>query len=230
MQIIRYVHETRLLIELIVSMQRDLGASAPGGCPIAENYSKAEAWVHDTVTRLTRLGIEYVETGVPVRGSALFAVQHGSWFETILPFIWGRPYAPAIIAKQELSGVPILGSVLHSLDAIFIDRSAPDMRTFRKDVEAAVAAGRDIVIFPEGTRRCVPRVKPGVAFLWEQAALPLQIVTHNAECIFPRGWVWGSCSGTFTLEFGPVIEPGSCSKRALCCQLNKAYRLEGERK
>ena len=57
------------------------------------------------------------------------------------------------LAKKELARVPFLGAYIRAMGMVFIDRDAP--REARASVGRAaelLAAGRNVVSFPEGTR------------------------------------------------------------------------------
>ncbi len=81
----------------------------------------------------------------------------------------------------------------------------------------AVASGRPIAIFPEGTRTAVGARRPyhpGVAALYTQLGVPLVPVAVNS------GLFWGRRSflkrpGRIILEFLPAIPPGLPRRRVM---------------
>jgi 1-acyl-sn-glycerol-3-phosphate acyltransferase len=78
------------------------------------------------------------------------------------------------------------------------------------DARERAAQGRDIVIFPEGTRRAPgapPAYKPGIGLLYEALALPCVPVALNSGAFWPRRSLLRR-PGTIIVEFLPAIEPG----------------------
>jgi 1-acyl-sn-glycerol-3-phosphate acyltransferase len=79
------------------------------------------------------------------------------------------------------------------------------------------AEGRDIVIFPEGTRRAPgapPAYKPGVALLYDMLNLPCVPVALNSGLFWPRRSLVRR-PGTIVVEFLPPIPPGVPRKEFL---------------
>ena len=61
------------------------------------------------------------------------------------------PRRPMVFAKEELFASPLLSRVLRGMGAVPVSRGKGD-RTLLEKAAAALRAGRDVVIFPEGTR------------------------------------------------------------------------------
>src|SRR6201987_1999107 len=99
------------------------------------------------------------------QGPLIVASKHQSMWETIslLRFF----DAPFFVLKRELKRIPIFGLFLMKANMIAIDRGAGG-RALLSMVRRAVAEvrhGRQLVIFPEGTRTAPgaePHYKPGV--------------------------------------------------------------------
>ncbi|HQT87074.1 MAG TPA: lysophospholipid acyltransferase family protein [Acidiphilium sp.] len=90
-------------------------------------------------------------------GGVILAAQHQSAFDTL---VWLTLLdRPCYILKQELTRLPIFGSLLLPAGQIALDRAGGSaaLRHLVKQVSEALAAGKQIIIFPEGTR-----VAPGV--------------------------------------------------------------------
>lgn len=168
--------------------------------------------------RATRfLHKQIVGTDVEVRGlerlpagPVLIASKHQSaWDTSILPSLFADP---AMVLKRELSWIPLFGWFILKFQMIPIDRSAGPraLRALRKAAERAVRQGRQVVIFPEGTRRppgAAPDYKPGVALLYGQLNVPCVPVALNSGLFWPRRKAQ-RYPGTIIVELLDPIPPG----------------------
>jgi 1-acyl-sn-glycerol-3-phosphate acyltransferase len=135
-------------------------------------------------------GIRFSVTGrehLP-QGAALIASQHQSTFDTtVWPLLVPRC---SYVMKRELAQLPLFGGLVKPSGMISVDRDAGGaaMRGLMRDGKRAAAEGRQIVIFPEGTRAApgsVLPIQPGVAALATSTGLPvIPVVTDS-------GQVWG---------------------------------------
>lgn len=143
-------------------------------------------------------------------GPCLVAMKHQSaWDTLILPVVLQDP---AIVLKRELLLVPFYGWYAARAGSIPIDRGgrAAALRRMVAAARHAAAEGRQIVIFPEGTRTAPGRrlaYQPGVAALYQALSLPLVPAAVNS------GLFWGRRSfvkrpGRITLAFLDPIPPG----------------------
>ena len=145
------------------------------------------------------------------RGTVLYAGKHNCMLDVFIPFLV-MP-APAIILKQELLWYPFLGWYALKAAMIPIDR-AGNTRTLKKMVAAArerADDGREIVIFPEGTRT-VPGAEPayhaaGISALAKGIEAPILPVATNAGLCWPGRGVKRS-KGTIIYEILPPIPAG----------------------
>lgn len=173
-------------------------------------------------------GLDWELRGNPrAAGTAvLVASKHQSAWETfvlqcILP-------DPAIILKRELLLVPFFGWALRKLRHLPIDR-AGGLESLRETFEAArvrLGEGRQIVIFPEGTRRDLgapPAYQAGIFALYKSLAVPCLPVGLNSGRFWPhRGFIFRP--GCIVIEFLHPIEPG-LSREAFMQRL--AQEIEG---
>ncbi|HTZ35452.1 MAG TPA: lysophospholipid acyltransferase family protein [Stellaceae bacterium] len=146
-------------------------------------------------------------------GGCLIAMKHQSMWDTlILPPLLGDP---AVVIKRELRHVPFYGWYAARAGSIFIDRKggAGALRRMVADARRAVAMGRPVVIFPQGTRTApglpASRVpyQPGIAALYRELGVPLVPAAVNS------GLYWGRRAfrkrpGRMVLEFLDPIPPG----------------------
>jgi 1-acyl-sn-glycerol-3-phosphate acyltransferase len=149
-------------------------------------------------------------------GPVIVAAKHQSAFDTFL--FHALLDDPVYVLKRELFRIPLVGWYMRASGMIGIDRSA-GAKALRSMLEAcgeALAEGRQIVIFPEGTRVAVGESRPyhpGVAALAARFPdVPVLPVTLNS------GLLWGRKAflkhpGTVTLKVLPAMEPG-LAKRA----------------
>jgi 1-acyl-sn-glycerol-3-phosphate acyltransferase len=163
-------------------------------------------------------------------GGAIVAMKHQSaWDTLIVPVVLEDP---AIVIKRELAMIPIYGWYAVRAGAIPIDRGAgaTALRRMVPRARAAAAAGRPVVIFPEGTRTAVGarvRYQPGVAALYAQLGVPLVPVAVNS------GLFWGrrrflKRPGRIVVEVLPAIEPG-LDRRAALAELQQRIETASER-
>lgn len=144
------------------------------------------------------------------QGGCIIAAKHQSDWDifAILP----HTADPAFIAKKELLDIPFFGWAARSLDCIPVDRSkgADAVPAMLRDAKAAVRRGRQIVIYPEGTRKAPlasPDYRTGTAKMYAALDVPVVPVALNS------GLCWGRNSlviwpGLAQARFLPAIPPG----------------------
>jgi 1-acyl-sn-glycerol-3-phosphate acyltransferase len=77
------------------------------------------------------------------------------------------------------------------------------------EAKRAVAGGRPVIIFPEGTRVPVgqaPPLQSGFAGLYRVLGLPVVPVALDSGRLWPRGFV--KHAGTIHVRVGEIIPPG----------------------
>lgn len=127
-------------------------------------------------------------SNIPTDG-AIVAAKHQSSFETIQ--LLTVLALPTYIYKRELGNIPLFGWHLRRLGQIPVDRDggAEAMAGLVARARAALADHRQIIIFPEGTRRPIgaePDYKIGVAQLYRTLGVPCVPVALNAGLAWPR--------------------------------------------
>jgi 1-acyl-sn-glycerol-3-phosphate acyltransferase len=170
-------------------------------------------WAHGIVALMRALvGITYEVRGrehVPP-GAAIVAAKHQSAFDTmIFPLLLKDP---AVVLKSELVLIPFYGWYALKWGMIPVDRKTGSsaLRKMLKAAKRAVAAGRPIFIFPEGTRvapDAAPDYKPGVAALYRELKVPCVPVALNSGLYWPRR-AFLKRPGRIVIEFLPPIPPG----------------------
>jgi 1-acyl-sn-glycerol-3-phosphate acyltransferase len=123
------------------------------------------------------------------QGAYIVACKHQSLWETFALFALLPD--PTYVLKRELMWIPIFGWLATKARMIPIDRGSRASALARMIAIARleIARSRQIVIFPEGTRRppgAEPRYLPGVAYLYAEAGLPCVPVALNSGLFWPR--------------------------------------------
>lgn len=141
-------------------------------------------------------------------GPALIAAKHQGMLDIIIPFVVLKD--PCIIMKKELAILPFFGWFALKTKMIVVDREAASkaLREMVKQARARAAEGRQIWIFPEGTRApvgSIPDYKPGVAALYRDLEVACWPVATNAGVHWPAHG-FRRYPGTVVYEFLPPIE------------------------
>jgi 1-acyl-sn-glycerol-3-phosphate acyltransferase len=149
-----------------------------------------------------------VEGSIPP-GPHLIAVKHQSMLETTE--MVRISHLPVIVVKRELADMPLFGFMTRRYGVIPVERSAgaKALRTLVEEGKQAVAGGRSVIIYPEGTRVRVgetPRLKSGFAALYRALGLPVVPVAVNSGRLWGRGLVHRA--GTVTFKVGETIPAG----------------------
>jgi 1-acyl-sn-glycerol-3-phosphate acyltransferase len=165
---------------------------------------------------------------LPKSGPALIAAQHQSAFDTL---VWLQLLPrPAYVLKRELLDLPLLGPLLIPSGFIAVDRGggSPALRKMVADCRAAVTQGRQIVIFPEGTR--VPpgsraTLQPGVVALAHALSLPVIPAATNSGLFWGRN-AFHKRAGQLRIKIFPPL-PGCAGRAEILGALTKIYYDRG---
>jgi 1-acyl-sn-glycerol-3-phosphate acyltransferase len=170
-------------------------------------WSRVSLWWLEAIagTRLEVRGAEHLPSG-----AALVAGKHQSMWETFALFPLLED--PAIVLKRELTWIPVFGWFAWKFAMIPVDRAArgPALKAMLARAEAAVAEKRQIVVFPEGTRRAPdapPDYKSGATALYLKLKVPCVPFALNSGLYWPRRRLLRR-PGTIVVEFLPAIPPG----------------------
>jgi 1-acyl-sn-glycerol-3-phosphate acyltransferase len=176
-------------------------------------WAVGRMYVRHVMTLLRLLvGLDYRIIGAEhlPRGPAILAMKHQSaWDTLILPLLVPDP---AVVLKRELLLLPFYGWYALKLGMIAIDRGAgaKALKQIIARARAALARGRTIVIFPQGTRTAPGGshpYQPGLAALYLQTGVPVVPVALNSGLFWPRR-SFLRYPGTIRLEVLPPIAPG----------------------
>jgi 1-acyl-sn-glycerol-3-phosphate acyltransferase len=144
------------------------------------------------------------------QGACLVAAKHQSAWETfgLIPLLRD----PALLMKRELFWIPFHGWFSRKFGMIPVDRDKGPaaLRRMVREAKLRVAQGREIIIFPEGTRRAPgapPDYKTGVVLLYETLQIPCVPLALNSGAFWPRRSL-SLRPGTIVVEFLDPIPPG----------------------
>jgi 1-acyl-sn-glycerol-3-phosphate acyltransferase len=151
---------------------------------------------------LMRLGWRLEVRGaahVPIAGPVLLVSNHVSLLDP--PFVGGAaPRELYFLAKEELFRIPLLGRLIHALNARPVKRDGSDGRALKAALKL-LGENRAILLFPEGTRGVEGQLgegKAGAGMLAVMSGAPVVPV-----------YVWGTARA---LPAGRVV-PRPCRVR-----------------
>jgi 1-acyl-sn-glycerol-3-phosphate acyltransferase len=143
-------------------------------------------------------------------GPVLVVAKHQSTWDTfaLIPLFDD----PAIILKDELKWIPFYGWFCVKFEHILVkrDKAAVALKAMVADAKDRVADGRQVLIFPEGTRTAPgapPDYKPGYLALYDALAVPCVPVALNSGLFWPRR-KFMRYPGTIVVSFLPPVPPG----------------------
>jgi 1-acyl-sn-glycerol-3-phosphate acyltransferase len=201
---------------------------------VAKAWGRTSTWLLRVIcgTRVEITGIEKIPWG-----PLLVASKHQSTWETF--GIIALFTDPAFILKRELLWLPLFGWFLWKGRMIPVDRGAraQALAGIARDAKACFADGRQIIIFPEGTRRpagAEPSYKYGVVHLYAETGVPCLPVALNSGLFWPRRSMM-RYPGTIRVEILDPIPPG-LDKQTFAARLRETIEeatarliAEGER-
>jgi 1-acyl-sn-glycerol-3-phosphate acyltransferase len=178
-----------------------------GPMRLATLWARISLWLLRTVAgvRLEVRGRDKIPAG-----GCIVAPKHQSALETLalVPLFPNFVY----ILKRELNWIPVFGWYTSRAGMIPVDRGARSaaLRAIAERSRRASAEGRQIIIFPEGTRRPVgadPVYKHGVTHLYSELGVPCVPVALNTGLFWPRR-SFLRYPGTAVIEILDPIAPG----------------------
>jgi 1-acyl-sn-glycerol-3-phosphate acyltransferase len=173
------------------------------------SYSRTSLWLLRVVCNTA---VEWRGVDKLPKGACIVACKHQSAWETFA--LYAVLDDPAFILKRELMWIPLFGWHMWKAGLIPIDRGAGlaalTRMTTRAQQALASSPPRQLVIFPEGTRRtpgAAPDYKPGVAYLYGKTGVPCVPVALNSGVFWPRRSLY-RFPGTIVVEILDPIAPG----------------------
>ncbi len=197
--------------------------------PYRVTYGFGRLWVCVSLWLLRALvGLDHRVVGLDNRDrqpQAIYAVKHQSAWDTLVFALY--LHDPAYVLKRELLFLPLFGFYLLRAGMIPVDRQgrASALKRMLAAAKLRRGEGRDLLIFPEGTRMAPGQHRPyhpGVAALYGHLDLPVVPVALNSGLFWGRR-AFNKKPGRITLEFLPAIAPG-LARKAFMSELEQ--RLE----
>lgn len=187
-------------------------------------WGKATIWGLRWIcnVRVSFEGLEYL----PPAGPALFASKHQAALDTVLPVQYVAE--PVFVVKKELQNMPVFGFYMkHGMIPVDREAHAKALKDMLRAARAVIAKGRQIVIYPEGTRQELDApldYKPGVAALYRDLGLPVTPIALNTGLVWkPSGII--RRPGHVTIKFLPAI-PAGLPREQFMARLQDAIESE----
>lgn len=174
---------------------------------VPKTWARTNNWLMKWMVGTT-FEIEGLEN-IP-EGGYIFAPKHESFWDVfgLLPWLDD----PVFILKRELTWIPLFGWYVMKQRMIPVNRGAKGkvmLQVIRRALEE-MAAGRQLIIYPEGTRTspgAPPSYKFGVARIYRDLKVPVVPVVMHPGLFWPRR-KFLRYPGHFKVKILPPIEAG----------------------
>jgi 1-acyl-sn-glycerol-3-phosphate acyltransferase len=220
------VYYANLIVLMVLGLPMIL-RGRHGVFTVARLWGSSSLWLMDKICglRLEFRGLENIP-----QGGYIIASKHQSVLETFALLLHAPDFA--YVLKRELKLIPIFGLYLTASEQIDINRTAGRNALTLISARAGeiLRAGRQVFIFPEGTRRppnAPPVYKFGVAKLYQDNGAPCLPVALNT------GLFWGRRGflrrpGVAVIQYLPPIPPG-LERNVFLARLQSTIEEECER-
>ncbi|NCW45319.1 MAG: 1-acyl-sn-glycerol-3-phosphate acyltransferase, partial [Gemmatimonadaceae bacterium] len=166
-------------------------------------------------------------------GACLIAGKHQSMLDVIAPFALLPDNC--FIMKKELAPLPFFGWFAVKTKMIAVDRSAHSkaLKDMVRQARLRFAEGRQMLIFPEGTRAPVgaaPDYKPGIAALYRDLdcpCTPMESISARPPRTVNTGLPPGPASSTPRSTWRLVGTPGGVKAKKSALMVATAPLLAG---
>src|SRR5215211_219031 len=174
---------------------------------LAKVWARTNLWL---LRAICRIDVEFAGLTKIPPGPLIVAAKHQSFWETFaFLLVFSRP---TYIVKRELMWIPLFGWFMWKGRMVPVDRRArrQALTAMTRRAREELRRRRQIIIFPEGTRRqpgAPPAYKSGIAHLYAETGVPCVPVALNS------GLYWGRRSfkrypGTIGVEILDPIPAG----------------------
>ncbi|MEM7617645.1 MAG: lysophospholipid acyltransferase family protein [Pseudomonadota bacterium] len=160
----------------------------------------------------------------------IYAIKHQSALETITIFAFFDQ--PVIILKQEIRKIPLFGMFGENIGMIYVDRagSTKTLKILLKKVKDAIDSGKQVIIFPEGTRTKIGQIvdyQVGIKAIYNDKNIDADIVPvalNSGQCWPKSSFV--KYPGKFKLSFLEPIKKSSIDRKEFLPYLQKTIEDE----
>lgn len=184
---------------------------------LARAWGRTSLWLLD---KICNLKVEFRGLDNIPQGGFVIAPKHQSIWETFALLLYTPDYT--FVLKRELTWIPLFGWYAIKGEQIAIDRArgSSALSQVTRRTSEFVATGRQVFLFPEGTRRppgAAPEYKFGIAHVCCETGARCLPVALNSGLFWPRR-SFIRRPGTVIVEFLPVLMPGK-DKQAFLARL-----------
>lgn len=174
---------------------------------IPKNWVRSNHWLLKTI-----VGTDHVIEGLEniPQGGYIIAPKHQSFWDAygLLPYLDD----PFYILKRELTWIPLFGWYVIKMRMVPINRGSREkvMPEVMRRTREQMADGRQLIIYPEGTRRPVgaePQYRFGIAKIYAELGVPVVPIAMVPGLFWPRRQ-FRRYPGTIRVRILPPIEPG----------------------
>jgi 1-acyl-sn-glycerol-3-phosphate acyltransferase len=170
---------------------------------------------------------------VPRSGAYIVAPSHRSILDVpFSAFVTTRTIR--YLAKDELFSTSFGNKFFTALGAVRVERGTADRAALRA-LEAELARGEPVAVFPEGTRESGPRIAPlfdGAAYLAVKLGVPIVPVgVGGSEGILPKGKLFPRPRRVAVVVGKPIVPPvlEGRARRAAATKLTAELAAELQR-
>ncbi|MEL6967055.1 MAG: lysophospholipid acyltransferase family protein [Pseudomonadota bacterium] len=196
-----------LIVQMVVQTPIYFFLSHKEAVKVPQRWARSTHALHRWIvgTRIEITGTENIP-----QGGAIVAAKHQSLWDFYS--IYEQLPDSAFVLKSELMKIPFFGWYVAKLRHIPISRGdrSKAMRTMMGIAEIEIVKGRQILIFPEGTRRAPgaePAYRYGVTRMYEKLDCPVVPVALTSGLYWPRR-TFMRFPGVIRMRFLPPIPPG----------------------
>jgi 1-acyl-sn-glycerol-3-phosphate acyltransferase len=120
-----------------------------------------------------------VTVGRPV----VFVANHSSWLDVVA---LGAVLPACFIAKGDVAGWPVIGAIARLGRTIFVSRARGTVMREQRELEGRLAAGDNVLLFPEGTTSDGNRVLPFASAFLTLAFCPANPAVQPVTIVYDQ--------------------------------------------
>ena len=146
----------------------------------------AAVWLRAAGARVVVDGLEHVESAA----TYVVVSNHQSNLDPMAQ-LRALPLSLRVLAMRELFQIPLLGRAMRTAGMIEVDRDSPDFGQIDDAADRSLAAGRSLLVYPEGTASpdgTIGDFKDGAFIIAVTSQVPILPVAIHGTCrIWPPG-------------------------------------------